>query len=893
MSTPLYKSLFNKGTTLYCFPSAKDKISAAYQNQNNKMYFSHFALIDFPSQQLNSGTNSNPIYFDFLNSTGNGYGFQQSISATPPASFKDQIVESLRNYVANYEETMRTSRLNNTEYYYTNSSISTPAEKIFFKWAKQLNLIDFEPANNGDQYIGNLTDFQPNNLTDSSYFPEILWTERNIIPYDIYDAYQQIGGTYSNKLTYVFQTTTNFKIGDIIEINDETNSTALSGGVFNGKRGKVLNVVTGLGTQEVIMSYTCSFSSNPNHYTGNVKLVYHKLIQHIAEINGISNVESANQSYTEVYAQVSGYVGQTPDILFRTIADVNYKPNLVFPILPSQYQPEIIGAEVYTNPIVQNPSNYPGSYYGQFDTTDFTYTTSAGDALRKSGDYYGVYGDIYSPVVNSKYIDGLSLDFNTAHYAKMNIYGREVTNFNSFNAIMINNLPPADFNFNAMLWYYTFTDINGNTTQDLYGISFFDNPDNNVNTIETGLRFPVYEKIVDTENQMGTAYDFSNNLNFDINNDAVQDVYNPNAINDLYSFSLFNNVMRGNITLNESFSNILTENILIKTQISDIKQLLYTQTDLNTIKSQIANLNKLLLLYQSNQISTSSTIEVVNITSGSVPSIELNSIDPNYKKIDTILTSNMYNNGGITAVNVTIPNNKSSLIRITNNDQTPLTLPNNNVLSMVLNSDLNYLQTIDIIVDGSNIATENKKLNIYLNYSVNGYSPVITPLISNIDLPVYYNKSTRTLNSAGTLNKFNFDIDINSPIRLNNGSILEVPLDANGLLVYNSINSGDTLVLNNFTIGTSSVTDFSGQYTVNSVGLTNSYLYMDVSTNQNLLTYGASNSLPIIFNNNINYLMSNYPYFTLNKGIKFTITRVDNAIDSSISNRYMISKNNI
>jgi hypothetical protein len=45
---------------------------------------------------------------------------------------------------------------------------------------------------------------------------------------------------------------------------------------------------------------------------------------------------------TEVYAHVPDHTGQTPDILFRTMTDVNYKPNLTFPIIPSQYQPEII-----------------------------------------------------------------------------------------------------------------------------------------------------------------------------------------------------------------------------------------------------------------------------------------------------------------------------------------------------------------------------------------------------------------------------------------------------------------------------------------------------------------------------------------------------------------------
>ena len=139
MSTPLYKFLKGSGTSFYCFPSAAEKISAAYQNQNNKMYFSNYVLLNFPAQQLNIGTNSNPIYWDFQNSAGQGWGFQESMDGTPPTSFGDQVVESLRNYVANEEETMRTSRLNNTEFYYDNNSLTTPAEPIFFKWCKKFN----------------------------------------------------------------------------------------------------------------------------------------------------------------------------------------------------------------------------------------------------------------------------------------------------------------------------------------------------------------------------------------------------------------------------------------------------------------------------------------------------------------------------------------------------------------------------------------------------------------------------------------------------------------------------------------------------------------------------------------------------------------------------------
>ncbi len=897
MSCPLYKFLKNNGTSFYAFPSAAEKISAAYQNENNKMFFSNYVLLNFPAQNLYSGagTNSNtPIYWDFTNAAGQGYGFQQSINATPPTSFGDQAIESLRNYVANYEETMMSSRLNTTEYYYDNNSISTPAEKIFFKWCKKLNLIDVEPANNGDQYVGTLTEFISNNPLDTSYFNEVLWTERTTDSYPIYDMFRVSGGVYSaynNNLEIVFQTTTNFKIGDIVQITEETNSAGLP---FNNLRGKVMVVIAPTGTvgQKIILNITATTlgtafpSTNANKFTGKVTLVYNKLVQYIGEVNGINNVQEANMSYTEVYAQVSGQNGATPDILFRTIVDKNYAPNSVFPILPAQYQPEIVGAEVYTSPIVSTPQNYPGSYYGQFDTLDFTYLTSNGDSLRRSGDYFGISGTINTPVVNSNNLDGISLDFNPSHYSKMNIYGREVTNFEQFNSLMINNQPPADFEFNAILWYYTYKDVNGNMAKDLYGISFLDNPNNSV--IDTGKLFPTAQKLVATDMQDGTAYDFSLDLNFNIVDENPQDTYNPNAINSLYSFNLYNQAMQNLAALNDSFSNIIAENAQIKTALSNLTQQVYTQPQLNTLSQQITNLNSLLTLYKTNQLTTSSTIKVTPITVGGMPMIELDSIDPRYYQISNYLTSNMYNNSGAIPVNYTIPTNKDFLINITNNDQTALTLPNNDVLSLIINRDLDANQTMDLIINSNLISSENKKLNVYINYSQNNGNPVLTKVLSNIDLPVYYNKATKTTNSAYNWKSNKFNIDINSPIRLNLGSVLEIPIDANSNLVYNAFKIGDTFKLADFSIGTASTIDFSGQYTITSVGTTNSYIYLDVSQNSTLISYGASSSLPLIFNSNTNYLLNNIPYLGLNNGYKYSITRIDPTDSSSFSDRYLI-----
>jgi hypothetical protein len=64
-------------------------------------------------------------------------------------------------------------------------------------------------------------------------------------------------------------------------------------------------------------------------------------------------------------------------------------------------------------------------------------------------------------------------------------------------------------------------------------------------------------------------------------------------------------------------------------------------------------------------------------------------------------------------------------------------------------------------------------------------------------------------------------------------------------ILSNTIKVGDYYVMNNLYVGTSSVYDFSGQYKVDSVGLTNSYVYFNVNNNSNKTStqYGGYESL--------------------------------------------------
>lgn len=876
-STPLYKSLKPNGTSFYAFPGASEDISAAYQNASYRMYFSKFVLLNIPKQVLTPGTQSNPVRFDFENS------FVKSVNATPTVTFKDAVIESLRNYVANQETVIRETRLNNQQYYYDTNALQTPTEKIFWKWCRKLNIIDFDAAVPKDEYYETLDQFQPLS-NDVTYLPEYLWKEREVINWDTvsFGVTNEIGTGMNGKLEIEFNGETNFRVGDTARIYNVTDNLIKQGTLAGvetqeGLQFEVLRILPSdaIMGQRVVFNVDVSghlSTTKTNEPNGQAELVYNRLVQYVGEVTGVSNVQEANRNYTEVYAHIPDHVGQTPDVLFRTNYDENYKPNMTFPILNTQVQPEIMGAELFNSPIVSNPQSFPGSYFGQFDTLDYTYETSTGDALRRSGKYYGVTGDRNLVVTDVSGLDGLGIDFNTDHYVKMNLPGKTVTNFDQFNALMVDNLPPVDFEFNAILWYYTVEDNNAVSRTNLYGISFLENPDNNTNVGEEGLRFPSISKMVSTNFQDGTSYSFNLSLNFNIINENPQPAFNPQAINSIFSMDLFNNAMQRLSSLNDSFTNIIVEQQRVSNEVMDMKSLLYTQNDMATINAKMKNLEDLLKLYSKLQIISSDSITATTIA-GNPPRLTLRTTDTAYNKIDELYTTDMYSAQGAIVGNVSVPDSKDWMINLINNDETPFLLPNKEKLTLVISGDLDYKQSVEILIRASEMATENKKLDIYLDRDTGVGTQIL--LVGNIDLPVLYNPETKSPNSSALWKDFAFGVDLNSDIVLRSGPRLDLKFATNPYLLSNSIKIGDVFALNNFFMGTASVYDFSGQYKVTAVGATSGMVTFDLSSNAAVVDYVSTNStkMPMALHGASFSTLSNSPYFSLNKGKKITVTR--------------------
>lgn len=856
MATPLYKFLKSTGTTFYAFPSAAEDITASYQNDNLDMSFSKFALLNLPKKEK----------WTFEN-------FEESSNTQPTAGFNDQLVESLRNYVANHETVIKETLVGSNETFYDNTQLRTTTERIFFKWLKKLNVIQFDLANE-EEYFQNLDEFSSNDENDDDFFTQKLWRERRVNTIELTNIGPNVFGSGgNNNLHLVLNGQTNLRVGDKVILNNFTDPQVLAE-FDNNDIYEIIDSYIDSNDNQVIILNLENFTPSVTDQ-GIILLDYQRVIEYIGEITSVNNVNDKNKNYTEVVAHIGDHQGKTPDILFKTLADDNYRPNLQFPLLPSQFQPEIIGAENFNSPIRQNPQDYPGDHFAKFDTNLFTYITQPGDSLRRSGDYFGVIGDINNQIIQPETIDGISLDFNQDHYVKMNIINREVFNFDEFNALDVNNIPPKDFEFNAILWYYNVTDNEGNVEENLYGISFLDNIENDPDE----EKIPTYKKLVNDGIKDGTSYSFSLNLNYNIIDDNVQPIFSPNNINSLFSFDLYNEAMRRLASANSSFTEIIDQSSELKEEIMGIKRLVYSQTDLNIINSKIRNLEELLRLYSTLQLESTDTIKVNVDNSQSPPVIKLNSIDSRWENINNIDITDLYSiDSGLMPMNINIPEKKDFFLNITNDDVTNLSIDN---LKIILNKDLDFKQTVKIHIDATDESTENKKLDIYVRY--NDGTPnselIETPLITNINLPVYFNSTTQNVNTARSWDNMNLKVITSGTVEFIDDETLDIEIE-NSL----GLNIGDYVVLNNFHLGSQTQSNiYDGQYLIEDID--SNILSLNINSNSDLKELAESSSFPEDLTNDL----TAQPFINFNKGVSLEITRISDDAFSSIENRYLIN----
>lgn len=939
MATPLYRYLkgskndprgSKSGYTTYVFPSASEDISQAYQNDNYKMNFTKFALLEFDLSKMDLEN------LDEFNTE----------STNVITDKGDLLVNHLRNYIANHEVVIRQSLLNNNNSFYNPNEVRTTSERIFWKWLRKTGLIEFEPAIPNDEYIDS-QDFAIDDNLPEDYFKEYLWKERSVIDYtignieqetfdnSIIDSFDNIG---KNIFKVTLTTATNIKPNDRITMTSEGNiNIGFKGSLdfsvykietddFGGSVNDKNNIVYILSDIQLIWN---------NFATASIKLIYNRVVKYLGEISSINNVQDKDRSYTEVTAFIPDQNGMTPDVLFRLYSDLNYSPSLQYPILPSQDQPEIVGGEQFDSPINLRPSDYPGDQYAYFDV-DQKYLNSNGLQDRKTGDYFGIFENsrnaervaqapfVY-PEFDGKKLDGVTIDYDPSHYVKMNLPTKKSTDFDMFNAQSFNNQAPSDFKFNVILWYYeindktlenvtettdtvvTDTDAATTTTttnivtkqidkvnQDaqiginLYGITILNSLNPDTQNIDT------YEKLVSNGKQDGLSYIFNLNLNFNISSENVIETFDPEKVYSQFGFDLYNEVMRRVSFTNDTYMNISNDVVNLRKDVDNLKTLIYTQTDINDINAKIDSLYTLLETYKRNQISDSDSIKVNLDESTNPPTLKLISTDARYAEVFNYPVSLLYNNQSNTVINnkITVPQGKDFLINIINDDNSDITLDNN--LNIVLDRDLAFKQTCEIKIYPKS-SKFNKKLNVSINTSlvdnidiVRGYQ-----ILSNIDLPIDTNLNPNLeLDSISKRWKTYPEIYPTSigMKKIADAYYLVVGLD---FLKINSFKTGDVIFLENFelvktdSIEVPIVANISGQYTI--VGdIQNNELTLQITNRDFIKLFDElrkTDTSPTIYLKDIN--ITQPAFIRYNTGWSISITAIQRLAEN-ISDNYLV-----
>lgn len=879
MSCPLIKSMKPKGSSFYAFYST---------SHNPNPNFSKFVLLNIPAKVDDE-------ILDFENF--DAFDIYSHYPYSKATNYADQMVESLRNYVENADCTFLESKLSDRKEFYNIQESKTPTEKIFWKWLRKFGAIQFEPAEHKVDWDKNLTDFDNPNAdttTNQDYFRKYLWKERETTEYSVTNPIIYTGdvtpgvGEAKIQIDYFAR----YKVGDKIILSGSFNETTK---LLTGVTYEITKVQYSGTTNNI--TYIYINQANFDHYVASptitTKLKYNRVVQYIGEINVKSDVHTASKDEIEVVAYIPHQAGKTPTVLFQINTDTNYYPGLELPLLSEQIQPEIRGAENYTSPIRQRPSDYPGLYYGQFDTTNKTYQMSSGDKLRYKGDYYGILlnnnvgtnVDTYKEKLSDfddANIDGLGLDFNLNHYLKMSITDKQVGfNFDEFDQLSINGEPPQDFEYNAVLWYYDVTDNSGNVVPNLYGITFLNNPTNDDDT--NNAYISTYTKLVSTEEHDGLSYQHVLNLSTSVDNDTSSLAFDPLSLNNTFGFDLYTNVMSNVGKLNESFINIIDEFIRINSDLNNLKSIIYTQTDIDLIKSKLKNLEQLLKLYSQSQFVETDTVKIESKYDGIYPTLGFNVKGVEYEQITQITSTDIFNY--IVATNtdmiINIPDTSKLFLKITNNDQTNYS--DLKTLGIVLNNDLKYKQSVEIYLD-ANEATYPNLLNISINYDDGTTSGIQKlSLIDNVYLPI------DKANLVGGTQVYHKNRYLSSSVFQNVNLVQTVEgVTENETLLYTDSQNifgnkeyDEWVYVNDlkFLSGTT-LLDYSNMYLVGNTD--NDYNPMYIKIPLNISVYSEDNVNGIV--------PVGIPRIYSYKYLKIKIIRVDESATSTLANRYFIEK---
>lgn len=400
---------------------------------------------------------------------------------------------------------------------------------------------------------------------------------------------------------------------------------------------------------------------------------YERIVQYIGDIDVINSVQNSDNAYSEVYIHVPTGDGQTPYVLYKTVADENYFPDRTYtnsPLDPldTEYlqgrdsasglfgpnglpklaifdqdvlgEPGVTGTSA-TGTFLSNwyqPRDEANSYF-----TDPSFFDNSNYLLEK---YVSNAPTGFSVNYKRSNLDGVQIDFEPSSYKAIQNYVG-ISTIEEWNGTSTT----VSFEFNAVLVYYDVYDPNNPTDSEtnLYGILFLNDPE----PISTnGAKFPNFKKFKpDPITKLnGNSYGFKINLKFDTD---VESTGVEQAINDYSSFSL-SIFMDAATVLQDAAKNLndrTLEIMAMQNQISALTDLIINTDDSTDIKLRLDTVEKSL---QANQALFDNTQDILSLIERNSDTLE--NILQNQTSINMTYNLDLLKDGDGTFIDRTTPN---------------------------------------------------------------------------------------------------------------------------------------------------------------------------------------------------------------------------------------------
>jgi len=358
---------------------------------------------------------------------------------------------------------------------------------------------------------------------------------------------------------------------------------------------------------------------------------YNRVVQYVGDIQVVNSIQNNVNAYSEIYIHVPTSDGNTPLVLFKSVADDNYGEDMTFQNRPANpIDNEIINGRHFSD---THPAGLSLSAIYDQDTVgepQSLFYNSGTDAYDIAENWYdpnvgpnayfteAVFGDSSTDMIQKTFdlttitfkrsrLDGIMVDFDPASYKPI-ADNPSITTIQEYNS----TTDAQAFEFNAVLVYYDVYDPNNesDTATNLYGILFLED----VEQLSTEFGIPRFKKYrPNTVTKLnGNSYGFKINVKFDTSIDNVN--ITEKAINDYSTFSM--ELFVDALTSLQQSASMLTaqqsELIDLRTKVLEVEDLVINIDNINELDLRISTLEDSFIANQALFNNTSSIVNLIN-----------------------------------------------------------------------------------------------------------------------------------------------------------------------------------------------------------------------------------------------------------------------------------------